>query len=254
MPRQARKISSTGLYHIYFRGVNHCFLFEERQDYDKFFKILKSVREDIPFQLYAYCLMSNHVHLMMLEEHPGDISLIMGKLLAPYAYWFNRKYLRSGALIANRYKSVCVEEDSYLLSLVRYIHQNPLRAGLATDIAEYRWSSYRDYIESRSTLTETGIILNYFSSERREAVQAFKAFHAEAGERVQVLKDKPKRSEEQVHREFLEILKGMEPNTICGLPKTERDGKLAMLRERGFTIKQIERETGVSRKIIERCR
>jgi REP element-mobilizing transposase RayT len=90
--------------------------------------------------------MINHVHLLFREKQLGDISLIMKRLLTQYAMYFNRKYQRSGALIASRYKSVPVEVDEYFIPLQRYIHQNPLKAGLVTKLEEYPFSSYSEYL------------------------------------------------------------------------------------------------------------
>ena len=149
MARQARRISKTGLYHIIFRGVNQCSLFEESEDFEKLLELLAIVKSDLGYKVHAYCLMNNHVHLFIHEQSPADITLIMKRVLCTYAYWFNKKYKRSGALIANRYKSTCVENDEYLLTLTRYIHQNPLNAGLVKDLEKYRWNSYRDYIKKR---------------------------------------------------------------------------------------------------------
>jgi len=89
--------------------------------------------------------MSNHVHIIIKELNMGDISLIMQRMLTRYAGWYNRKYDRSGILISNRFKSEPVETDEYLLTLARYIHQNPIKAGISTSIDKYKWSSFNDY-------------------------------------------------------------------------------------------------------------
>ena len=137
MSREARQFSKTGLYHILFRGMNHCHLFEEEKDYEKFLEILKKVQDEMSYEIYAYCLMSNHVHILLRESTLKDITKIMRKILTKYAGWFNRKYKRSGSLIANRYKSEAVEDDKYIFSLVRYIHQNPIKAGMVCEIEKY---------------------------------------------------------------------------------------------------------------------
>ena len=127
MGRQARQLSSTGFYHVILRGINRQHIFEEACDYTYFLQTLRDLKVDLAFELHAYCLMSNHVHLLFREKQLGDISLIMKRLLTKYAMYFNRKYQRSGALIASRYKSVPVEVDEYFIPLQRYIHQNPSR-------------------------------------------------------------------------------------------------------------------------------
>ncbi len=117
--RRARQYSQSGLYHIVFRGMNRHNIFEEDEDFIKFKDIVKDLKQEMQFKIYAFCLMSNHVHILLNEYNTGDISAIMKKLLVRYAGWFNRKYSRSGVLIGNRFKSQPVEKDEYLLSLVR---------------------------------------------------------------------------------------------------------------------------------------
>ena len=99
MSRLARAISESGVYHILFRGVNQQNIFEEATDYDKLKEIISAVKKDLKFEIYAYCFMSNHVHIVLKEKSFGDISLIMKRILTKYARWYNIKYGRSGALI-----------------------------------------------------------------------------------------------------------------------------------------------------------
>ena len=131
MSRAARSYSQSGIYHILFRGINQQNIFEEKADYERFIEITANVKSQMEFEIYAYCLMNNHVHIVMKEKCEKDISLIMKRILTGYVRWYNIKYGRSGALIANRYKSVPVEVDEYFLELIRYVHQNPVKAGIA---------------------------------------------------------------------------------------------------------------------------
>ena len=111
MSRIARVISESGVYHILFRGVNQQNIFEEASDFEKLKNTIRIVKQEMDFEIFAYCFMSNHVHIVLKERNIGDISLIMKRILTKYARWYNIKYGRSGALIANRYKSVLVEEN-----------------------------------------------------------------------------------------------------------------------------------------------
>ena len=163
MSRQPRQLSQSGLYHIVFRGVNRQHIFEEDKDYQKMIETLEKLKKDISFEIYAYCFMSNHVHILLKENKELDISLIMKRLLTKYARWYNIKYDRSGALIANRYKSEAVEVDEYFLSVVRYIHQNPLKAKMIENIRDYKWSSYLDYINMADGITDKEFVLDQIS-------------------------------------------------------------------------------------------
>jgi len=253
MTRLARAISSSGYYHIIFRGVNHCHLFEEQADFARLYDLLTALKSELSFKVHAYCLLNNHCHILIQEESTASIGQIMKQLLSPYASWFNRKYGRSGALIANRYKSECVEDDKYMLALVRYIHQNPLEAGIVKRIEDYRWSSYREYLDKRQALTDTGFVLEYFSPKPSIALEEFKAFHSEYKNSGYAFSEGMKKSEEDVRKEIMAMLGGMEPNAICGLPKQERNAILVSLRKRGLTIRQIERATGISKSVVAKA-
>ncbi|MCL1798649.1 MAG: transposase [Eggerthellaceae bacterium] len=254
MSRPARSISQTGFYHIIFRGVNHCHLFEEKADYERFCGLLVELKHQLGFKIHAYSLMANHCHLLIEESRKANIAQIMMRLLGPYASWFNRQYGRSGALIANRYKSECVEDDSYLLALVRYIHKNPLEAGIVERVDRYRWSSYRDYVNKGQGFTETDFVLSIFSPDPSKALDEFKAFHGESKNSGYTFFEGEKKNEEDIRREILAVLGGMEPHTVCGLPRLERDAVLASLRKRGLTVRQIERATGVSKSVVAKVR
>ena len=252
MTRMPRQLSSTGYYHIIFRGVNHCHLFEEDEDYEKFLKLLEAAKSDLGFEVCAYCLMSNHGHLLVSEKQPGDIMTAMRKVLGPYANWFNRKYKRSGSLIANRYKSSPVETDAYLLTLVRYIHQNPLMAGISKHIDKYRYSSYRAYTKGRPTLVCTNAVLSLFSIDSDKAIEDFIEFHKTAEQADYTLPDGVRKTEQQIRDAMVSVLGETKPTEICSLPLKERNAHLSLLRKKGFSIRQIERATGISKKIIER--
>ena len=253
MTRLARQLSETGFYHVYFRGVNHCHLFEDDHDYNKMLCLLARIKDEIAIEVHAYCLMSNHVHLLIREDNPGQIILAMSKLLGPYARWFNEKYERSGALIANRYQSKPVCTDPYLVSLVRYIHQNGIEAGVVDRMEDYRWSSYSEYFESHPQLTETGFVLSVFSKNRPTALDEFRAFHAIPETEDYSTLGRVRRTEEQIHADMIQETGIANLNTITSMQKPQRDAIIVSLRKRGFTVRQIERATGVSRGTITRA-
>ena len=130
MARQARKLSSTLTYHVIVRGADRQLLFEETKDYLKFLDFLQLYKEKYEFEIFAYCLMSNHVHLLL--RHPETVTLerIFRSLNSSYASWFNQKYQRTGFLFGGRYYSEPVESDQYLLTVLKYIHFNPTKAYL----------------------------------------------------------------------------------------------------------------------------
>jgi len=246
MARQARGLSATGFYHVVFRGINRQHLFEDESDFLYFLESLQRLKTEMAFELHAYCLMSNHVHLLIKESKMGDISLVMKRLLTKYAMYFNRKYERNGALIASRYKSQPVEVDEYFIPLIRYIHQNPIKAGIVVKLEEYRFSSYRDY-EHGGTLTDTAFSLGLLGRDEWLRLHQINTNdHFDVSGRVNP-------SEEEIHRKILRCTEGSEPHEIAAWSKAERDTLLRQLKEKeGLSIRQIERATGISRGVIAR--
>lgn len=146
MPRCARRKSESGIFHIILRGINKQNIFEDDEDREKFTETIKRYKEVSKYEIYSYCLMTNHIHLL-LKETDEEISKAMKRICSSFVYWYNWKYERCGHLFQERYKSEAVETDTYLLTVLRYIHQNPVKAGLTKTSQEYNWSSYNDYIK-----------------------------------------------------------------------------------------------------------
>ena len=147
MPRQARSVSDNKIYHCMLRGINQQDIFIEKQDYLKFQEIIESTKKKFLYKLYSYVFMPNHVHLEIKDENQ-KLSQIIHSLTTSYANYFNKKYQRKGHLFENRFQSRNVENPYYILNLVRYIHQNPVKAGISS-IDKYYWSSYLDYFQER---------------------------------------------------------------------------------------------------------
>ncbi|MBQ2897419.1 MAG: transposase [Clostridia bacterium] len=251
MSRPPRVLSETGLYHIIFRGINHQNLFEDNQDYEKLLEIIEIIKKDEKFEIYAYCLMTNHVHMFIKEQNMGDIKKIVHKILTRYVAWYNHKYKRSGSLIGNRYKSEPIEDDVYYLSLIRYIHQNPVKAGIVKCIDEYKWSSYNDYIKLSQKLINIKFALDMLSGDRSLALALFKELHNLVEEIDFSISNTKKLSDEQLRRKIYKLTK-LQGYEISTKPKSERNEVLSLLRRNGFTIGQLERLTGISRGIISR--
>ena len=244
MSRLARTISKSGVYHILFRGVNQQNLFEEDADFNKLKETIGIVKQDLEFEIYAYCFMNNHVHIVLKEKNIGDISLIMKRILTKYARWYNIKYGRSGALIANRYKSVPVEIDEYFLQLIRYVHQNPIKAGIVKEIGTYPHSSYVEYV-SKGELTNTAFLFEMISKNE------FVDYHKEIDNFEFRVTDSKKKTDEDVLMFLKKHYNIDNAKSIAQLPKFERDGILAEMKK-NFPVRQLQRITGVSRGVITR--
>ena len=253
MSRPPRVLSSTGLYHVIFRGINHLNIFEENEDYKKMLEIFVKLKEQENIEIYAYCLMANHVHIFLKAKEIGDIKKVMHKLLTTYVVWLNRKYQRSGSLIGNRYKSEPIEDEKYYFALVRYIHQNPVRAGICKSSSEYHWSSYNDYLSGKQSITNTGLTLDMLSESRKEAIKYFKELH-QIDDKIDFnITDTKKLTVAQVNRKIEKII-GMEPESISQMSRPERNQAIMKLRTAGLIIGQLERATGISRGIITKAK
>ncbi len=163
MARPLRIIYPGAFYHVTSRGNEKKDIFKSRRDREKFLEYLASAAERYGAVIYAYCLMSNHFHLFM-QTPEGNLSQIMRHIIGAYTTYFNIKRKRAGHLFQGRYKSVLVEADEYAAELTRYIHLNPVKAGITAKAEEYQWSSYRAYIGAASTpeWLKPGFILGSF--------------------------------------------------------------------------------------------
>ena len=163
MPREARKKSRTNIYHIMMRGVNRQLLFEEDEDRYQYMEILKESKEIAKFRLHAFCLMDNHVHLLM-EETEEPLEITFKRIGSKYAGWFNQKYQRTGHLFQDRFRSEIVETVGSFMIVLRYILQNPMKAGLEKQPGTYRWSSYLAYVNGTGSITDTQYAMECFGS------------------------------------------------------------------------------------------
>jgi len=146
MPRKPR-IEIAGYYHIINRGVEQRVVFEEKEDYEYFEELMCFYAKSFGITIHNYCLMSNHYHLLIDITHP-NLSKFMRQLNMNYAIYFNKKHKRSGHLWQGRFKSWYVTDEAYLYTLMCYIEQNPLKAGMVKDIAHYPYSSYHYFLDN----------------------------------------------------------------------------------------------------------
>jgi anaerobic selenocysteine-containing dehydrogenase/REP element-mobilizing transposase RayT len=179
MPRKARKLSSANVYHVMVRGNRKQDIFLEDEDRFKFIKVLKKVKQKGEYELCAYCLMNNHVHLLIKEKNE-QISRVMKRINVSYANYFNQKYHQVGHLFQDRYKSEPIEDENYLLAVLNYIHNNPLNASIVKNLNEYVWSSYCTYVKKlphQDFLIDGEDILSLFSSDKDRAIDLFIQYH-----------------------------------------------------------------------------
>ena len=177
MSRPLRIEYSGAIYHVMNRGLNQNLIFLENKDYKVFLATLEEACRLFNVKVYAYCLMPNHYHIL-LGTPLGNLSRFMRHLNGVYTQRFNRGHQRDGPLFRGRFKSILVQEDSYLLEVIRYIHNNPLKAQMVKRLSQFNWSSHKAYTGKKESLAglDTNFVLEYFSPKRKIAVEHYKCF------------------------------------------------------------------------------
>ena len=179
MPRQARLDAPGALHHIMVRGIDRAAIFKDDQDRARFLERLGENATGGHCSIYAWVLMSNHVHLLFKSGKRG-VSSVMRKLLTWYAQYFNRRHNRTGHLFQNRYKSILCDEETYLLALIRYIHLNPVRVKIVKTMEEldrYPWSGHSTIVGKTKNpwMDRDGVLAN-FGTTVRKAASAYRRF------------------------------------------------------------------------------
>ena len=251
MPRLSRIKSKTGIYHVMLKGINQQLVFEDDEDNEKFLDILRLCKEISGFELYGYCLMGNHIHLL-IKTGNEELDQIFKRIGARYVYWFNWKYKRSGHLFHDRFKSEPVEDDTYLLTVLRYIHRNPIKAKLCMHPGEYKWSSYNDYIDTtiKDELVDTAFVKKITGSD--ELVKFTNMTNNDDCLEVTVRKDFITDGEAKTL--MMELCKCDTIESFQKLNDKKKSEYIKYLSNNGISIRQLIRITGISKGIIEKYR
>ncbi len=248
MPRTARKKSCKQIYHVMLRGINKQQIFYDKEDFRIFTRLLERYKEPCGYQLYAYCLMGNHIHLLIREGNETTLGDIFRHIGSAFVYWYNIKYERAGHLFQDRYKSEPVENEAYLLTVFRYILMNPVKAGLCSAPEQYPYSSAAEYLKGTKGITDTSIIRGMLEDA------SMREFITRKNEDQCMDMDETTRK-----RMTDEQAKGMINqelgSTIPAIGKAkERKGLNASINRlvhSGISIRQLSRLTGISKKVIE---
>lgn len=249
MPRRARQKSISGIYHVILRGVNHQQIFYEDADYAKYIYLLRKYKEICGYEIYAYCLMGNHIHLL-IGEGKEKIDLIFKRLGAAFAFWYNTKYERSGHIFQDRFKSEPVDSQEYFLTVFRYILRNPVKAHMCISPIDYQYSNARDLMLGTSTFSDTTTIFEYISKN------SLREFLLEENDDECLDLAKSYRygiSDEAATELILQEFGTLSP--IIGSPDSiERqlfNDSVQFLKSSGVGVRQLSRLTGLSRKLLQ---
>lgn len=262
MPRQPRESSGTGIYHVMMRGINHQNIFEDKEDYYQFLTTLDVMAQSYEpdgtpggrnYILYAYCLMSNHIHLL-IREREDTIGMAIKRIASSYVYYYNHKYSRDGHLFRERFKSEPVNDMAYFVTLLRYIHQNPLKAGIVTNVNDYEFSSWQEYCDKDGVLfplCDTQTVLNRIPyNELNALVNEPLSDDVTCLDIEEASKGRP--SDDQVMMFIKEKTGATNISAFQQLPDEIRRSVLVELKGRRASLRQLERLTGIGKSMIYR--
>jgi len=171
MPYRQNVFAAGNIYHIYNRGINREPIFVKPDNYVYLLRKVKRLLEDLPITVLAYCLMPNHYHFILRQDSDISISNFVQRLFQSYTQAFNRQQGRRGPLFEGRFRHVHVDRDEYVLHLCRYVHLNPVTAGLVSDPIEWPYSNYREWVGTRAgTLVDRAFIEQFFATPEAYAV------------------------------------------------------------------------------------
>lgn len=229
------------------RGINQQQIFEEAEDYYKFLDIVKECKAICEFKLFAYCLMGNHIHLL-LQEGSETLEQIFKRICGRFVYWYNIKYRRVGHLFQDRFKSEPVDSEIYFLTVLRYIHQNPIKASICKRIEDYAYSSYSEYLGAND-LVDIDYALQLIS------IDEFIGLNRQiVGANCLDVPDKAitRVTDEQARVLIKKVSKCDTVSDFQNLDTVTRDKCLKKLRGKGLSIRQLSRLTGISFSIIRK--
>lgn len=246
MPRVGRIKSASGYYHVMLRAIDRQTIFKDREDYEKFRALFNSFRTKYKIQLLAWCMIPNHVHLLIRDpsESISDFFRVLG---TSFVYWYNAKYQRVGHLFQDRFRSEPVEDGTYLLRAIRYIHLNPVHHKICREPDGYKYSSYHYYFHSDSYSADHelfGLITakDFYQFHQEKNDDKFLDFDDEI---ILHLTD------EEAKRMLTHAIEPIEISQIKTLPQDQQKNLVQMLRIRGASFHQIYRLTGISIRMIQ---
>lgn len=255
MPRHARIFSEKLTYHVMMRGNNKEKVFLDAEDKNKMINIIKEKKISGKFYLFAYCIMDNHIHLL-IKQGVEELPTIIKKIGVSYAHYYNARYGRVGHVFQDRYRSENIDNDRYLLAAIRYIHQNPVKARLGP-METYKWSSYTEYLKRSSDLIEIREILSILSEDEDKAINEFLRMHYENIQEKFIDVEENKRINDNNVNEFLTNF--LKERKLCLSDLKKRENKnirqeliQILMKESDFSKRKIATITGLNREMVRR--
>ena len=262
MPRQPRTSSGTGIYHVMMRGINHQTIFEDEEDNYQFINTLDRMRVRYDDEgnacgrnccYYAYCLMGNHFHLL-IRERDERVGETIKRIASSYVYYYNRKYGRDGHLFKERFKSEPVNDMAYFTVLLRYIHQNPVKAGIVEKVKDYEFSSWGEYdgtVEPVFQICDVNTVLRRISfKDLDEWVNEPLADDVYCLDIEGSSRRRP--SDDQIWLKIKDKTGVTNSTSFQQLDENKREEIFLELKDCGASLRQLERLTGIGKGVIHR--
>ena len=246
MARKPRKESILQIYHVIMRGNNRQSIYFDDNDRVFFINRMYKYSQQLKISIYSYCLMGNHVHILVGNVPKVCLSLFVQKLANSYVYYFNHKYDCSGHLFQGRFKSEPVEDEIYLKNVLRYILNNPQSAKISKG-SEYKWNSYKALLETKAKHPiDSDFVINLFGS--REICKRF----LEIPDKNEYMEyeNKPYISDQTARKVIFELLRKCSVHRIQQLSQKKLQEFLKNVKNQHLSISQISRITGLPRQVI----
>jgi len=245
MPRTARERSSVGLYHVLLRGADGRIIFTDDEDCVSFLDTLRHSREGNGFLLYAYCLMGSHAHLL-IKEAAIPIDQAFKRVGSSYSHYYNPKYNLNGRLFQDRFQSEALNDNPHFLDAMRFICQNPVKAGLSKTMFSYPWLGCSGVTESHGLLYSP----DEMKDEKRRELVTFLRAPCEF-EHLEV-KSSARLSDEKAAEQLARIA-NCPPEEIAAFEKAKRNAILQTAHDAGISIRQLARLCGLGKTVVERA-
>ena len=263
MARKIREKSGTGIYHVMLRGINRQDIFNDEEDYRRFLTVLshmvcpsdETTGKPLPPRclFYAYCLMPNHVHLL-IRENTDCLSEAVKRIAVAYAQYYNKKYERFGHLFQDRFRSEPVNDGSYFFTLLQYIHQNPVAAGLSADVDSYPWNSWGEYVRHATGIQTICCTQHVLARMPLEELHDFVNTLLPATDSMLDFDSGVEKNSDEEVRRFLKDTCGLRtPQDIQLYPRERQLDIVRLVRDYGASLRQISRLTGLSYGIVRRA-
>ena len=242
----------TGFYHVCARGTGKQLIFESDEDRRQFLELMRDCCRDAQVTIVAWCLMGNHVHLV-LADYEDRMSAAMHRLLLTYARRFNKRTGRSGQLFQNRFDRRSLDTDRQLMAAIRFVHAHPQEAGISL-IERYPWSSFYEFLRAYDgdvgkSFSDPSCVLELFGSAK-----GFVGYSLELPDGSDSVTHDMNETEWERHAFADKIAKrlGVPLNELKTVTPSRRDGIIFALHDGGYTVREIERYTGISKSTVSR--